>query len=210
MLQEADSLVLDLQYFPSINWFKDSIRLNQFCFYPDAPFRKSGFQNRLLIPASGKVISLSIPLAGGRSVRSPYKSVEIDHLQHWQRDHFRSIDSVFGSTPFYFQYKDEIHSLFQTKEKYLYSWNLLCLDWVIEKLKLNLSVIEKSSNESTINCLTIIQDKYKPSNYNAKENGPFVKYQQVFEDRIGFCANMSILDLLFNMGPKKTLSFLFT
>lgn len=208
MLQKAESLVLDLQYFPNINWFKDSLRLNQFCFYPDALFRKSGFQNRLLIPASGKILALSIPISGGRKVRIPYKSVEIDHQKHWQRDHFRSIDAAYGSAPFYFHYQDELKKLYQTKEKYLYSWNFLCLRWVLDKIKLSPSIIENVEIENSSDRLSCLQDKYKPSNYDSNENGPFVTYHQVFEDRIGFYANMSILDLLFNMGPQKTRTIL--
>jgi hypothetical protein len=46
-------------------------------------------------------------------------------------------------------------------------------------------------------------DKYKPSNFSSPENGPFLKYPQVFEDKIGFQINMSVLDLLFNVGPLK-------
>ncbi|MEN9884648.1 MAG: hypothetical protein RLZZ420_1865, partial [Bacteroidota bacterium] len=49
----------------------------------------------------------------------------------------------------------------------------------------------------------IYLDKYKPSNYSLAENGPFLKYPQVFENKIGFQTNMSVLDLLFNVGPLK-------
>lgn len=208
MLQKASTLVLDLQYFPSVNWFKDSIQLNQFCFFPDAPFRKSGFQNRMLIPASGKVVSLSIPLSGGREVRAPYKTIEIDCHQQWQRDHFRSIDTAFGSAPFYFQYREELKKLYESRQQLLYSWNLLCLDWLMEKIRLNLPIIEQHKEEYNQTSLNLLEDKYKPSNYAKVEKGPFIKYVQVFEDRIGFQPNLSILDLLFNAGPQKTIVLL--
>ena len=208
MLQKTRTLVLDLQYFPSVNWFKDSIHLNQFCFYPHAPFRKSGFQNRLLIPASGKIVSLSIPLAGGRDVRSSYKAVEIDYQQQWQRDHFRSIDTAFGSAPFYFQYRDELKKLYEFRHPLLYNWNLHCLGWLMEKIRLTLPIIEQDQKENNLTGLSLLEDKYKPSNYVNDENGPFVKYTQVFEDRIGFHPNLSILDLLFNVGPQKTIFLL--
>ena len=73
MLQETSALVLDLQYFPSINWFKDSVQISQFVFYPEALIRKAGFSNRMLLPASGGVVLLSVPLVGGRRVRIPYR-----------------------------------------------------------------------------------------------------------------------------------------
>ena len=202
MLQEARCLTLDLQYFPCINWFKDSFRLNQFCFYPLAPFRKSGFQNRMIIPSSSKVISLSIPLRGGRKIQASYNAVQIDHSQFWQRAHFRSIATAYGSAPFFFQYKDELKTLFERKEKFLYDWNLLCLDWLLSKIKIQLPMIEQAASETHTGVKEQLVDFYRPTNFNEKMNGPFTKYQQVFEDKIGFQPNMSILDLLFNVGPQ--------
>jgi len=36
---------------------------------------------------------------------------------------------------------------------------------------------------------------------NFQQGNSFIVYPQVFEDRIGFQPNVSILDILFNMGP---------
>lgn len=44
-------------------------------------------------------------------------------------------------------------------------------------------------------------DFYLPSNHDKFGEEPFIKYPQLFEDRIGFKPNVSILDLLFNLGP---------
>ncbi|MEO0000705.1 MAG: hypothetical protein RL766_751 [Bacteroidota bacterium] len=203
MLQETSALVLDLQYFPSINWFKDSVQISQFVFYPEAVIRKAGFSNRMLLPASGGVVLLSVPLVGGRSVRIPYREVRIDYKSEWQRDHIRTIDTVYGGAPFYFHYKDELHHLFCQREEYLYNWNLSCLKWVLEKLKIKIPIQEDTGQSINLNKSIIDLDKYKPSNFSSPENGPFLKYPQVFEDKIGFQINMSVLDLLFNVGPLK-------
>jgi hypothetical protein len=203
MLQETRSLVLDLQYFPNINWFKDSVKQSCFVFYPEVVSRKAGFSNRMILPASGGVISLSVPLIGGRSFRAPYREIKIDYHSEWQRDHIRTIDTVYGGSPFYFHYKDELHRLFSIREEYLYNWNLACLKWVSEKIKIMLPIQEHGYQPQNLNKRLIVSDKYKPSNYSSPENGPFLKYPQVFEQKIGFQSNMSVLDLLFNVGPIK-------
>lgn len=203
MLQETSTLVLDLQYFPNINWFKDSVRLSNFIFYPEANLRKAGFSNRMLLPASGGVVSLSVPLVGGRSIRVPFREVRIDYKSEWQRDHIRTINTVYGGSPYFFHYKDELNSLFCLKQEFLYDWNLSCLKWVLEKLKIKIPIHDHRDQLVDLNKNRTVYDKYKPSNYASPENGPFLKYPQVFEDKIGFQNNMSVLDLLFNVGPIK-------
>jgi WbqC-like protein family len=208
MLQEASALSTDLQYFPCINWFKDSITTGRFCFYPEEPFRRSGFRNRLLIPGSNGIISLSIPVMGGRATKLAYKQVLIDFTSCWQRDHFRTLDSVYGNSPFYFQYRDELSALYVKKVDFLYSWNLSCMEWVSSKIGLIIPIDYAQSNDADETIPVHVVDKYKPNNYNEPVNGPFLKYPQVFEDRIGFKNNMSILDMLFNVGPALTRQFL--
>jgi hypothetical protein len=157
----------------------------------------------MLLPASGGVVLLSVPLIGGRSVRIPYREVRIDYKSEWQRDHIRTIDTVYGGAPFYFHYKDELHHLFSQREEYLYNWNLSSLKWVMEKIKIKIPIQEYTSQSINPIKSLIVSDKYKPSNFSSPENGPFLKYPQVFEDKIGFQINMSVLDLLFNVGPLK-------
>jgi hypothetical protein len=68
---------------------------------------------------------------------------------------------------------------------------------------MKIPIHEHRSQLGDLNKNLIVSDKYKPSNYTSPENGPFLKYPQVFEDKIGFQINMSVLDLLFNVGPLK-------
>jgi len=68
---------------------------------------------------------------------------------------------------------------------------------------MKIPIHEHRGQSVDLNKNIIVSDKYKPSNYTSSENGPFLKYPQVFEDKIGFQINMSVLDLLFNVGPLK-------
>jgi hypothetical protein len=155
----------------------------------------------MILPGGNGLVSLTIPVVGGRSVKLPFKAVEIDYSSNWQRDHFRSMETIYGNSPFYFQYSASLKEIFDQKPQFLIEWNQICLDWMIKKMKINLTVVQ-DGNQLTHNQETRERiDFYLPSNRDIADKDPFIKYPQLFEDRIGFKPNVSIVDLLFNLGP---------
>jgi len=194
-------LSIELQYFPCINAMRDIIDCKLVFFDNDLFFRRSSFRNRILLPGGNGIVSLTIPVVGGRSVKLPFKAVEIDYSSNWQRDHFRTLDTIYGNSPFFFQYRSSLKEIFDQKPQFLVDWNASCLDWIVKKMKINLTLLQDGNqlndNQETRERI----DFYLPSNHDIAEKEPFIKYPQLFEDRIGFKPNVSILDLLFNLGP---------
>jgi hypothetical protein len=72
------------------------------------------------------------------------------------------------------------------------------LDWLkgVLKFSAELKIITKLSNVS----IEDARDKWLPKNF--QQAGMGFQYTQVFEEKIGFQNNLSILDLLFNTGPE--------
>jgi len=190
-----------LHYFPCIPVFAELIKQQQILFDDSLPFQRSTFRNRTIIVGSNGVIQLSVPIIGGRSVKLPYSEIQIDYKNDWQRDHFRTLCTVYGNSPFYMFYKDELAVLFESKPIFLFEWNLQCLKLVFKKIKLETPIFlerELAENDSS----RLMVDPLLPTNYAADCFSPFLRYPQVFEDKIGFKPNLSILDLLFNVGPQ--------
>jgi hypothetical protein len=87
---------------------------------------------------------------------------------------------------------------YETRYEKLADWNLDLLEWVQVSLKIKSEVAALETRPE-------IEAEYinglRPSNFQDPE---FVRglpvYGQVFQDRIGFQPNMSIMDLLFNEG----------
>ena len=155
----------------------------------------------MLLPGGNGLVSLSIPLVGGRSVKLPFKYVEIDYSGTWQRDHFRSLETIYGNSPFYIQYRASIKEIFDQKPQFLVDWNQTCLDWVVKKMKIKMNLLQHPNLSSTNQEIRERNDFYLPSNHDKMGEQPFIKYPQLFEERIGFKPNVCILDLLFNLGP---------
>jgi len=84
---------------------------------------------------------------------------------------------------------------------FLMEWNRSCLEWVLLKLKMDHQLkiqfhhecpADLHPNEFQLN------DGINPIQQMVKSS---FRYQQVFEDKIGFMEDLSVIDLLFNIGP---------
>ena len=196
-----------LYYFPCIPVFAELIAQPKIIFDDVSLFKRSTFRNRTIIAGANGIIQLSIPVVGGRSVNLPYKEIQIDYKTEWNRDHYRTLSTVYGNSPFFLYYKDELLKMYEKKPNSLFEWNLICLQWLLKKLKLEISISsENSGSENLASDVPI--EQYLPNNYTAVTDSGYLKYPQVFEDKIGFKPNLSILDLLFNAGPQTKALFL--
>ena len=192
-------MVQPLYYFPCLYAFADLMHQPNILFDAEMPFKRSSYRNRMIIAASNGPIQLSVPVIGGRSIKSRYKEVEIDYKSNWQRDHFRTLSTAYGKSPFFMFYRNELEQLYQETPRLLYEWNLLCLSWVFKKMKVDKEIDYKMIHENESKETSFVE-LYSPQNFYAHPTQISVTYNQVFEDKIGFLPNLSILDLLFNEG----------
>ncbi len=164
-------------------------------------YNKGTFRNKCeIVSATGKLL-LSIPLSKGKHQKMPIQKVEINYDFPWQRNHWQSIKTAYGKSPFWEFYFDEIKELYFAKEQYLFEFNLKLLKKMNEffqiKTDLQLSKQYDKSSAKTINDLrNTISPKRTSSNLSHQP------YTQVFQDRLPFQANASCLDVLFCLGPE--------
>lgn len=122
------------------------------------------------------------------------KDVQVAYDEDWRHDHKRAILSSYGSSPFFIYYWDRIQEFYGKKYDLLCEWNMKAHELVAGLLKMETGLrISDSYIESTPGI--DLRPHMKKDAFNNE------RYIQVFEERIGFQPNMSILDLLFCMGP---------
>ena len=194
--------ITDLQYFGTIQFIQSLMIEKEICFDNECAFSKMSFKNRTIIATAQGVLSLSIPVVGGRDQKSPIKDVKIDYQSNWQKQHFRSIVANYKRAPFFEYYENDLENLLNKESVYLVDYLLLTNEWVKKQLKASWVIVE---NESPI--VNRQYDSWMPKNYDQIPNP--ISYQQVFEDKTGFLPNLSILDLLFCCGGRQA-NFLLT
>jgi hypothetical protein len=198
------TLTVDNQTFPCINLFKLVAEGRHVEVELYENFQKTSFRNRYVIAGANGLIHLTIPVVGGREQKALFRDVQIDDSTDWQTGHWRSITSAYRKAPFFEHYSETVRSLVFNSEKNLFSFNILIISKICEMLKINADIgftgLYERKN-SPVEGKLDFRNKFLPGNFQNEGNLFNVKYSQVFEDRLGFQPNLSILDLLFCEGP---------
>lgn len=167
---------------------------------------KQTWRNRCVIGTANGPMTLSLPVEG-KGEKSLIRDVKLSDHGNWRHLHWNSIESAYNSSPFFEYYADDLNPFFSKKYEFLFDFNeeirkTLCELLDIQSLS---GTTETYIAESDIPSdwtdwrNTIHPKKQTDTNFEAKP------YYQVFDRKFGFQPNLSILDLLFNMGPEAIL-----
>jgi len=162
------------------------------------------FRNRCQITGGEGIINLNIPLEGGRDQKTLMKDVRIADAQPWQAQHWKTIVSCYGRSPWFEFYRDELEKLYKTRYARLMDFNQECFDWVLKKLRLpvTVAVTDGYKYQYTPEEGVDMRGRFLPKNRIATDEVSPIRYRQVFEERVGFIPGLSILDLLFCEGKE--------
>jgi hypothetical protein len=197
--------LIDIQYLGNITYYKGISNGSNIIFEQYDTHKKKNFANRCIIAGANGRINLSVPLQQGRSQKTITKDVRISNAENWKLRHWRSIISSYNNSPWFKYFNDDLAVLFNRRFDFLLDWNLACLNWTLKHLKLDLEyqlTQEWKENWSGMQDFrnVIVPDKDQPASK--------IRYPQVFENKLGFMPDLSILDLLCCEGPKSALGLL--
>ena len=167
-------------------------------------FQKQSYRNRCNIVGANGVMALTIPVEKPSGQKVLTRDIRISEHSDWQQQHWRSIESAYNSTPFFEFYKDDFIPFYQKKWLFLWDFNLAIQNTVLELLDLNPKVEFTQVYSQTLEANILdLRESIHPKLDN--NNADFQPYYQVFEQKHGFQKNLSIVDLLFNMGNESQL-----
>jgi WbqC-like protein family len=196
-IAEHKPVLLSLGYLPPVNWFiafakQPTVRLEQHEHYT-----KGSYRNRCQIVAADGPQRLTVPLRKGKNQQQPIREVRIAYDEPWQIKHWRAIVSAYSNSPFFEHYGERFQAYFlEKKYDLLWDWNYDLMMTTLGILRIT-NKVSLSENYKANPILFI--DKRKEIEFQELENQSF-RYPQVFEDRLGFIGNMSVLDLIFCAG----------
>ena len=210
--------LLQTTYFGPIQWYQKLYRYDHCLIEQYDSYQKQTYRNRCVIATANGPQALTVPVEGTNE-KCLVKDLRISDHNNWRRIHWNALLSAYSESPFFDYYADDIHPFFEKKYDFLIDFNEAIRQKVCELLDIHPNVVHSSQ---------FIVHNYEPqpaqNNYelctmnheliadfreviNAKHplaDADFQpqRYWQVFEGKHGFQANLSILDLLFNMGPE--------
>lgn len=165
---------------------------------------KQTYRNRCIIAGANGVQTLSIPIVKPDSPKCLTRDILIADHGNWRHLHWNAIISAYNSTPFFEYYADDFYFFYNNKPKYLFEFNEKLRELICSLLDISPSI--KYSTEYKMDGTfgySDLRDRIHPKKDSYISH--FRPYSQVFESRYGFLPNLSIIDLLFNMGPESQL-----
>ena len=211
-------------YLPYLGFFHKLSLVDTFVIMDDTQYDKK-FTNRNKIKVPGNWIWLTVPINKKHKFVAN-KIVEINNEENWQSDHFKKINHSYSNSEFFKKnYKTFFEKIYSKKWDHLFTLNYELIIQLIDWLDIKIEVIKESelnvkgnSTERLVNISKKIGAETYVSGIGGKEymnkkmfetNNIKIEYQnfkcpiykQVFNSE--FIPNLSIIDLLFNIGPKR-------
>ena len=198
---EKRLLILSSAYYPPVQYFAEILQAEKLLIEQHETYPKQTYRNRCYIYSANGPIPLSIPVERGSFHKVKLKDVKIDNSRKWQREHINAIESAYKSSAFFEFYADTVvRPLYKGSYEYLLDLNMEIMEIMLGILELDISVnkthsFKKEYGDNSRDLRYSLSPKIK-STYSNPE------YYQVFSPVHGFKSNLSIIDLLFNMGPE--------
>ena len=196
---KLNQLFLSTAYLPPISWWAYLLHYNDAYIEANENYSKQSYRNRCMIYAASGPLPLIIPVKHFGQNKINIKDVEIDYKSNWQQIHLKTIHSAYSNAPYFIYYIDNLSNLFEKPPELLFEFNSRLIKSICTSLTIEIpkptSVFQKEISNS-IDLRFSLHPK-KEELYSI--NFPF--YYQIFSEKHGFKSNLSILDLLFHLGP---------
>ena len=141
----------------------------------DDIYRKQTLRNRCWIASPNGPLALTIPVVKFVPYRTLMRDIRISDHGNWRHLHWNALQSSYGKSPFFEYYADDFAPFYQQKWEFLLDYNQALQDTVCRLIDIRQAPAARHRD---------------------------MPYYQLFSDRCGFMADLSIVDLLFNMGPE--------
>ena len=180
-------------YLPSIRYMAWIVAKKEVSFVLTNHYQKQTYRNRTEIYGANGKLKLTIPISYNKFQKNQLDSeVKIFNDSSWQRDHWKSLESAYRSSPFFEFYEDDLYPFFQRRHEKLMDLNIALIKKIFSLLEIVIK-FKKTNKVDEFSELICAKQKtiYK-----------IPTYHQVFNSKYGFIGNLSILDLIFNVGPE--------
>lgn len=202
-------MIFPALYNGPINYYARLVRQQEIVIEQYDHYSKQTFRNRCMILGPNGVVKLSIPVSRRHGVKTLLRDIRIDYDSNWNRIHWRGLVAAYAASPFFEYLSDELSPVYHQKFTYLLDLNRQLIELTLGILDLNIPVV------LTKGFTPLLPDRDPRSIIDPKKKeavaDPWflpMEYHQVFSDRLGFHPNLSILDLIFNEGPRDARSYL--
>ena len=188
-------ILVQPSYFASISTYVAIANASKVSFEINDNFQKQTNRNRMYIYSPNGLQMLNVPIKHSGEIHQKTKDIRIENDFNWQKQHFKSLEAAYRSSPFFEYFEDQLLPIFTKKHTFLLDLNFETTSFIYSSLRLN-NVFLKTSEYLQISAETDFRNLVN----GKKDMATFTAYPQVFQEKVGFLNNLSVLDLIFNEG----------
>ena len=197
------SVYLSTAYLGPVQYYGKLCSFDSVMIEANENYLKQTYRNRCTIATANGAQSLSIPVENPPTDKCPIRDIRISDHGNWRHLHWHALVSAYGMSPFFEYYQDDFAPFYERKFQFLFDLNEQLRLMVCELLDIRPNVNFTTDYQTDLpnDFRTII----RPKNAGIDPSFEPQPYYQVFREKYGFLSNLSIVDLLFNMGPESIL-----
>ena len=213
-----------LHYLPWLRYFHKIAHCDTFVVLDNIQFNKNGWQNRNKIKTAQGASLLTVPIH--HKFQQQLNEVEMDQTQPWQKKHWRAIEFNYQKAPHFKEHESFFRGVYEKSWGRLNDLNYEIFFYLVKALGIKTKIIRSSDlplqGEATGRLVGICKELgarayltvayatqvYLDPDLFQREGIELVtqefkcpQYPQLFPGA-GFIPELSLIDLLFNAGPK--------
>lgn len=168
---------------------------------------KQTYRNRTVIAGPSGPLALTIPVEHDGTTKPATCDIRISDHGNWRHLHWTALVSAYENSPYFYYYADEFRTFYEKKYKYLVDFNDALRAKICALLDLAPAVRPTTAYaDAAALGATDLRETIRPKvDFSSDAAFTPAPYYQVFAHRYGFLPNLSMADLLFNMGPESRL-----
>jgi len=202
-----NAVLLSTTYFGPIQWYQKLYRADEAWIEQHEHFVKQTYRSRCIIATTQGTQALSIPIehpmcnvqCSTFNVQR-IKDIRISDHGNWRHLHWNALQSAYGESPFFEYYEDDLRPFFEKRWTFLFDFNEAIREKLCELL--DISPVVRFTEKYVSDYASDYREAINPKHPAPDPDFQPRRYYQVYEAKHGFLPNLSIVDLLFNMGPE--------
>lgn len=199
------AVLLSSAYWAPVQYYTKLCRYPEVWVEAHEHYVKQTYRNRCVIASPNGTQALTVPIVKPETDKCPIKDIRISDHGNWRHLHWNALESAYRNTPFFEYYADDFLPFYTRKWDFLLDFNEAICRKVCELVDLAPKVSRTPAYgmiAGDVACDDFRMSVSPKADYRLDAAFSPVSYYQVFQERFGFIPNLSMADLLFNMGPE--------